>query len=549
MKHLKLVFCVLLSMMVVFSTAAFAEAIDPNDPANWPLPNDLPITNEDITLTIFVKWTDGAAQAYSSLAEHPAHKMLAEKIGVKTEYINFPGNAEGQELLNTFVASGEYPDIIFFSLSAYPGGYEGAIQDGIIIDPTPLVKQYAPNFLAAIASYEEKAPSIWNNLTTDTGIMSGFGTALSSEYMVGNVQGGFFVRRDLLKKVGKELPYTIDEFVDVLKAFRDDPEIDMWPMTMESPSRSFWNTNPFVSAWGLTNGNAGNEFVLKDGKVVYSRTQDGYKEYMKFMNMLYTEKLLDPNFVSTDGNLAREKLQSGEAAVSMGNYWNYAKMLTLGKATVGEEWDVIALPYIRQNMDDVLTTIPLIQPIDGIGVAISATCKHPVEAVKFIDALYREDIAFFCNWGPGTEEYPTYEIVDGEPRVTAFITNNPEMDAQVANGRYNINNMTRVGSLVKDRQGGASNPYQEEGWKIWNYNVSSNDLMPSYMTMTPDESREYTQIMNQVNTYADEMMFKFILGDVSIDAEWDTFVKNIENMNIARAVELKEAAYARYLAR
>ncbi len=68
------------------------------------------------------------------------------------------------------------------------------------------------------------------------------------------------------------------------------------------------------------------------------------------------------------------------------------------------------------------------------------------------------------------------------------------------------------------------------------------------ITPTTDESKEFSTIMNEINTYRDEMTVKFILGSESID-KFDEYVKNIESMNLKRALEIQNAALDRYKAR
>jgi putative aldouronate transport system substrate-binding protein len=62
------------------------------------------------------------------------------------------------------------------------------------------------------------------------------------------------------------------------------------------------------------------------------------------------------------------------------------------------------------------------------------------------------------------------------------------------------------------------------------------------------ENREYAQILNEINTYRDEMSVKFILGTENLSS-WDTYVNTIKRMGIDRAIAIQEAALARYNAR
>lgn len=90
---------------------------------------------------------------------------------------------------------------------------------------------------------------------------------------------------------------------------------------------------------------------------------------------------------------------------------------------------------------------------------------------------------------------------------------------------------------------------QKETPKVWGAGSSNGaaHVMPP-ITPTSDESKEFSTIINQINTYRDEMTLKFIFGDADL-AQFDEYVGNIEKMGLARALEIQNAAYDRYKAR
>jgi putative aldouronate transport system substrate-binding protein len=51
--------------------------------------------------------------------------------------------------------------------------------------------------------------------------------------------------------------------------------------------------------------------------------------------------------------------------------------------------------------------------------------------------------------------------------------------------------------------------------------------------------------MNEVNTYITEMTTKFILGTEPLGS-YDSFIATVRRMGIERAVEIENAALARY---
>ena len=68
------------------------------------------------------------------------------------------------------------------------------------------------------------------------------------------------------------------------------------------------------------------------------------------------------------------------------------------------------------------------------------------------------------------------------------------------------------------------------------------------VTPLQDESKELATLNNEITTYVDEMVLKFILGTESLD-NWDTYVNTIKGMNIDRALEIYNGALDRYNAR
>lgn len=88
---------------------------------------------------------------------------------------------------------------------------------------------------------------------------------------------------------------------------------------------------------------------------------------------------------------------------------------------------------------------------------------------------------------------------------------------------------------------------QKQALELWSATNASAHILPP-VTPTVDESKEQAQIMNEINTYRDEMTLKFILGNMSFD-KWDEYVKTIEGMNLERVLEIQNSALERYESR
>ena len=86
-------------------------------------------------------------------------------------------------------------------------------------------------------------------------------------------------------------------------------------------------------------------------------------------------------------------------------------------------------------------------------------------------------------------------------------------------------------------------PGQYESVFIWG--AASDALFMPPISPTADEASTLADIMNQVNTYRDEMINKIIMGQLPM-SEYDTVVENAKKMGLEEAVAIENAALERY---
>lgn len=79
-------------------------------------------------------------------------------------------------------------------------------------------------------------------------------------------------------------------------------------------------------------------------------------------------------------------------------------------------------------------------------------------------------------------------------------------------------------------------------------NEMTEHLMPYGVTLTTEESTEYSSLATSINTYASEMALKYLTGEESLD-NFDSFVETLNGMGLERVLEIQQAAYDRFLAR
>ena len=72
--------------------------------------------------------------------------------------------------------------------------------------------------------------------------------------------------------------------------------------------------------------------------------------------------------------------------------------------------------------------------------------------------------------------------------------------------------------------------------------------MPGALTTSPDQASEYARIQTDVNTYVNEMMLKFIVGEEPL-SNFEKYISELNNRGLERMLSMTQDAYNRYLAR
>ena len=79
-----------------------------------------------------------------------------------------------------------------------------------------------------------------------------------------------------------------------------------------------------------------------------------------------------------------------------------------------------------------------------------------------------------------------------------------------------------------------------------NWNLAKEDITLPPIVMTTEESATYSGIMADVKTFMETSYMEFIIGDKSLDTDWDAYVATIQGMGLDEALACKQAAYERY---
>lgn len=489
------------------------------------------------TLTYWLQLNPNVSANFTNLGETELGKAWQEQTGVTVEF-QHPASGQEKEQFNLIVADGSLPDIMEWQwVKQYPGGPEKAIKDGVIIPLNDIFDQYCPN----IKKYLAENPEVDKMIKTDDGNYFAFPFIRGEDKLCYTVGG--FIRQDWLDELGLEVPTTVDEWHEVLTAFKEKKGAEA-PLCFDWTN--FKDSNPIAFAFKVGTAN-GTQFILDDeGKVAFAPAQEGYKEYLMTLNQWYEEGLIDRDIATLNGDQVTAKMTSDKAGASVGWAASRMQLFMTSAQQTNPEYTLVATPTPTTEKGATPEYGYVENQFPDVAAAITSSCKNVELAAKFLDYGYSEAGHNLFNFGI---EGVSYEMKDGKAEYTDVVTNNPDgwplaqSLAKYIRANYNGPFIQDLNYLEQYLQ----LPTVKECPSVWAVPDARKHTVPN-ITPTQDESKELATITNELGTCVAEMSLKFIFGTESFD-NWDNYIETLNGMKLDRALEIENAALERYNAR
>ena len=403
------------------------------------------------------------------------------------------------------------------------------------MDFNDLQKKYAPNLTAIYTAY----PDLLVDLQTEKGNILHVPFIRGHETLL--TFSGPVMRRDWLKELGLKEPVTIDDWYTVLKAFKDKKGA-VAPIT---GTLSDLKNATFVGGF-----NTLNDFYLENGKVVFGPITPNFKNYVSTVAKWYKEGLIDSEIATNNAKMVDSRMTNGQSGAMPLGYVGSTVGRFLGlMETKDPNFDLVGVQYPVQKAGDIpfyVQTDKLVITAGG-SASITTACKHPKEAMAFLDYGFSKEGHLLYNFGI---EGVSYKTVDGYPKYTDVILKNPEGHpfSTIAPKYFRASNS---GPCVQDPrylEQYYNLKQHQESYTTWskyqkNY-IEANTRLRG--TLTPEENSRIASIMSEVNTYKDEMYLKWLMGQESID-KYDAYIQQIKKMGIDEVIKIRQTAYDRFI--
>lgn len=476
-----------------------------------------PLVKEKETIKVAaVDWWNS-----SDYNEKTVIKNYEEKTNVHVEWSQITDN----EQVNLMIASNDLPDAF---MCTGPSNAEKYGKQGVLLAVEDLVDQYAPNLKQAFA----EEPDIKKMVTSENGHMYSLPTIF--RFPDEKLRGFPTINTKWLENVGKEMPTTVDEFYEVLKAFKEQDangngdSTDEIPFTLEYEN-SIRGINALMGPWGVSSSCNG-PFILKDDKVAATTMTEEYKEAIKFFNKLYVEGLLDPESFTQDSSKFSAKVEFEENKVGVYPNWN-------SYSTKEEEKGVFEaiLPlegpsgksYIGDRGYGIFTNNHI--------VASSSNAKL---VMRWMDGIYDKEESLQWNKGPfGTH---LTKLENGKIEI------DPEGEETRIDETFVFPVLGLTSTYVENQ---VINPpavtHKMELTKKFMPSINMYYISNKLMKFTEEDVNFRSTYEKDIADYMKTKEVEWIING-NIDDQWDDYLKTLKDMKVEELLKVYQDAYERF---
>lgn len=459
-------------------------------------------------------------------------KRLQEKTNVEIEWTAIQGDQWGDKITLNMANPKTLTDFIFTAGFGDSDLLKYADQ-GIIIPLEEYIDAYMPNLSAVFEKYPE-----YRTMSTDS---EGHIWALpwieqlgSEKTAIQTIDNMSFINKKWLDFLGLEMPTTVDEFEQVLIAFRDHASELQAEFNIDGsiiPMSCIVNDGGqdpciLINGFGEGYGDAdkGRHIAVTDDlKVICSATQQGFKDGIAWLHSLYEQGLIDPEAFTQEWSTYVSKGKSGRYGVCFS--WDVANIDNL------QDW--VPLPALTADTRNITPQNgSFTSGYDRGRCVVTAVAKNPALVCAWLDQMYDPFQSPQNNWGTYGEDddFDIFELGENE-NGEEMLKHAPLGDASPVE----VREAEAVGgplAILDEYYGVYVTCPDDAQYRLdWIKDYYTPDMNTKYVYpnvfMSQEDTEELSNLMADISKTINANKSDWIMNGFT-DADWDKYLKDLD---------------------
>ncbi|MGN0252319.1 MAG: extracellular solute-binding protein [Oliverpabstia sp.] len=459
-------------------------------------------------------------------------KRLQEKTNVEIEWTAIQSDQWGDKISLNMANPKTLTDFIFSAGFGDSDLLKYADQ-GIIIPLEEYIDAYMPNLSAVFEKYPE-----YRSMSTDSEghiwalpWIEQLGSEKTAIQTVGNMS---FINIKWLDFLGLDMPTTVDEFEQVLIAFRDHASELQAEFNIDGsiiPMSCIVNDGDqdpsiIINGFGEGYGDAdkGRHIAVTDDlEVICSATQQGYKDGIAWLHSLYEEGLIDPEAFTQEWSTYVSKGKSGRYGVCFS--WDVANIDNL------QDW--VPLPALTADTRNITPQNgSFTSGYDRGRCVVTAVAKNPALVCAWLDQMYDPFQSPQNNWGTYGEDddFDIFELGENE-NGEEMLKHAPLGDASPVE----VREAEAVGgplAILDEYYGVYVTCPDDAQYRLdWIKDYYTPDMNTKYVYpnvfMSQEDTEELSNLQADVQKTINAKKSDWIMNGFT-DADWDQYLKDLD---------------------
>lgn len=488
---------------------------------------------EKTTLTGMISYP---ANTESNPNNRTIFKRLQEDTNVEIEWTAIQSDQWGDKialnmsnpnLLTDFVFTAGFSDNDLLRYADY----------GAIIPLEEYIDTYMPNLSAVFEKYPE-----YRKMCTDVNghiwalpWIEQLGADKTAIQTVGDMP---FINKKWLDFLGLEVPETVDEFEEVLIAFRDHaPELkeafgiegSIIPM---SCIINDGNQDPAILINGFGEGygdvDQGRHIAVTDSlEVICTGTQQGFRDGIAWLHKLYEEGLIDPEAFTQEWSTYVAKGKSGRYGVCFS--WDVANIDNLA--------DWVPLPALTADTRNITPENgSFTSGYDRGRCVVTAVATQPALVCAWLDKMYEPMQSAQNNWGTyGEDDEFDIFVMGTNDAGEPMLKHAPLGDASPVE----VREAEAVGgplAILDEYYGVYVTCPDDAQYRLdWIEDYYTEDMNTEYVYPNAFMSREDTDrlavLTTDITQHINENKARWIMNGFT-DADWDAYISKLNDYGL-----------------
>ncbi|MCU6707512.1 extracellular solute-binding protein [Paenibacillus sp. J5C_2022] len=282
-------------------------------------------------------------------------------------------------------ASNDIPDVVGAIGGPGDKAMAGSVESGVFMPLDDLLKEHGPNLLAQVPE------NVWDIVRVDGKIYG------LPEFLSNPSRRATFIRTDLLEQTGLQPPKTIDEFLDVLRAFKEMGVKEPYQMR-----ENFKYSDLVFGAFDVLPYK--DQFEVVDGKIQPKFfDSENMMKALETMKTMYQEGLISKEFATISSTDFGNSLEAGNAGIWSHNATSLMSYRTsVARAVPEAQIDLIPSPVGSEGKGGYFYYPPLIR---SFYINSKVDQDTAVNIIKFFDWMLTDEAATFFSFGIEGDTY------------------------------------------------------------------------------------------------------------------------------------------------